>query len=309
MRRVFCAAGDRAGGASSGNVVSMNAWITRLRDDLPDHAVVVSALAEAVRANDLWRSLLVGCSLGSERGDEWSDIDAGLTYRAPLEPNELEAAGVNLVSQAGTVVDVLVHRLDGMNDSGRRFAVEYSTGIQLDLAVVPAPWVRSRWRDIPIVDKDGDLEQVVEAPAELRQARSLGLIREWVMLGWWAVSDAAKYLQRESLFEAAARVESVRDLALRVHAVAYEIPDPEYGLTSLLDYPPFELPAGLADTYRQPDNRASVVNAARAAAALLESATEQAAQRTATDLSTPWASTARRRIENVSHESPRRSPA
>lgn len=280
----------------------MDAWITWLRDNLPRHAAVVSALAEAVRERVIWRSLIVGCSLGSERGDEWSDIDAGLAYRTPLGPRELEAAGLELASRGGTVVDVLIHRLDGMDDTCRRFAVEFTNGIQLDLAVVPAPLVRSRSRDIPVVDKDRDLEHVVEAPAELQQARSIGPLREWVMLGWWAVSDAAKYLQRESLFEAAARIESIRDHALRVHAFAMGIPDPEHGLTSLLDYPPYELPAGLADTYCRPDNRAAVVKAAHAAAVLLASATEQAAQRSATDLSTPWARTAGRRLENASPE-------
>jgi len=98
-------------------------------------------------------------------------------------------------------------------------------------------------------------------------------------------------------------------MALRLHAFAIGIPDPEYGVTSLLDHPPYELPAGLADTYCRPDNRASVVNAARAAAALLASTTEQAAQRGATVLSTPWAQSAGRRLESVSHETPSRSPA
>jgi hypothetical protein len=62
----------------------MDAWIVRLRSRLPRHAAVVTALAAAVDADELWRSLLIGCSLGSERGDEWSDIDAGLAYR-PVE--------------------------------------------------------------------------------------------------------------------------------------------------------------------------------------------------------------------------------
>jgi hypothetical protein len=283
----------------SGNVAVMDAWIARLRARLPRHAAVITALAAAVEANDVWSSLLVGCSLGSERGDEWSDIDAGLAYRTPLDADDLDDAGRDLIASAGTVIDVLVHRLDGMDDTCRRFAVEYADGIQLDLAVVPAPWQRTRSRDIPIVDKDGDLEHLVEAPAELTRTRARQQLREWVMLGWWAVSDVAKYIERDSLFEAAARIESIRGQALRVHAFAENIPDPVHGLTSLLDYPPFELPPGLRDTYCRPDDRASVVDAAHAAAALLASAAEHAAKQSAIDLSTPWASTARQRLQHA----------
>jgi hypothetical protein len=152
------------------------------------------------------------------------------------------------------------------------------------------------------LSKDGDLQHLVEPPADLTQSRTRDQLREWTMLGWWAASDIAKYLQRGSLFEAAARVECVREQALRLHAFAIGVPDPTYGLTSLLDYPPFELPAGLADTYCRPDDRASVVAAAHAAEALLTSAAEHAARRGSTDLTTPWAITAQRRLRDATTE-------
>jgi hypothetical protein len=44
------------------------------------------------------------------------------------------------------------------------------------------------------------------------------------MLAWWAVSDVAKYLQRGSLFEAADRITSIREWALRLFAAANTSP-------------------------------------------------------------------------------------
>ena len=104
------------------------------------------------------------------------------------------------------------------------------------------------------------------------------------MLGWWAVSDTAKYLHRHSLFEAADRIAAAREFSLRLHAAANQIPDPGYGLTSLLDHEPYELPADLADTYCRPDDPAAVVVAAQAVAALLHACATRAQATIGTDL-------------------------
>lgn len=272
-------------------------WLEELGATLPRHASVLSALAIAVERNEPWRSLLVGCSLGDGRGDELSDIDAGLAYRPPMAPDDLERLSLDLVQSAGVMVDALVHRLDGMDEDSARIAVEYDTGVQLDLVVAPAPWRRSRLRDVPIVDKDHDLADLVAAPDGLIEARTQRQAREWTMLGWWAVADIAKYLARDSLFEAAARIEAVREEALRLRAFAQQIPDPIYGLTSLLDYPPFQIPPDLAATYCDPGDRASVVGASRAVAGLLTGASRWASDVHGLNLSTGWERSARQRLE------------
>ena len=115
-------------------------------------------------------------------------------------------------------------------------------------------------------------------------------------MAWWWVSDVAKYLTRRSLFEAAERIALVRQYSLRLFAAASHVPYPSYGLTSLLDYEPFDLPEGLAATYPVPDDYASVAAAASAVAALLADCTRRAATSLACDLSTPWETSARTRL-------------
>lgn len=216
--------------------------------------------------------------------------------------NSNEVASNSSLRQ-GTVLDVLVHRFEGWQDNSRRFAVEYDSGVQLDLAVFPAPWRRSRPGEVPIVDKDGDLAHPLVPPVDLVDVRLRRQVREWVMLGWWAISDVAKYLQRNSLYEATERIDTIRQHALRLFATANGIPDPGYGLTSLLDFPPYELPDELAATYCRPDDQASVVRAARAVADLLRRSATNAGVALDEDFSTPWARTAAARLEAAHSDS------
>jgi hypothetical protein len=67
------------------------------------------------------------------------------------------------------------------------------------------------------------------------------------MMAWWWLSDVAKYLERGSLFEAAERIALVRQEALKLYAAARDVPYPLFGITSLLDYEPFEVPQNLAE--------------------------------------------------------------
>lgn len=266
---------------------------------LPAHAEVVEGLRREVSRSERWRWLELSCSLAAGRGDELSDIDAGVGYAGALAPEELEQEGIDVVRTVGDVADLLVHTLPGWPPETRRFAVEYSDGVQLDLVFMPA----SRRQGLPdgsvaLVDKDAALVEAwkpaVADPPGHREAR------EWVMLGWWALSDAAKHLRRGSLHEAAERISEGRQQALRLFAAARGIPYPSFGLVSLLDFAPFELPESLKRTYCVPDNRAAVRRAAVATADLLTSVSEDAADALDFDLETPWADIARRRLAAVS---------
>jgi hypothetical protein len=276
--------------------MDMHPWVARLAAQLPAHADTLDRLARAVASSDRWRSLLVGCSLGAGRGDQHSDIDAGLGYATPLPVDELEDAGRDLVAQAGDVIDVLVHTYAEWPDDGRRFAVEYANGVQLDLAAFPAPWRRTRAVDIPIVDKDGNLDSVVEPSLDLLADRTQRNAQEWAMLGWWSVSNIAKYVRRNSLYEAVGSIDDVRRHCCRLHAIARDVPDPGYGLTSLLDVAPPDLPDGLGNTYCRPDDRTAVIAAALAVTELLAVSAPAAAARLGIDLGTPWSDVARARL-------------
>lgn len=278
---------------------SDTAWLDRLRRDLPEHAAIIDALGRGVAADDRWRFLSVSCSLGRGNGDAFSDIDAGIGMVEVLPVDELERDALALVAGAGELVDALVHHWPGLGENDRRIAAEYGNGVQLDLVFSQATTRTGRLPDeeFAVVDKDGRLDDVPRARLAARAERVPGQCREWSFLGWWAVSDAAKYLRRGSLFEATARLDSIREQALRLFAAAQGIRFPEFGLTSLLDYPPFELPHGLADTYARPDDRRAVVLAAVAAADLLDRCASEAARALGIDLTTPMSATVRARLD------------
>ena len=251
---------------------------------LPRQAAVIDALRTAVEASDTWRWLEICCSLAAGRGDELSDVDAGIGYAGDLAPADLDAAGLDLVHAAGDPVDVLAHVMPGWPPETRRFAVEYRTGVQLDLVLMPATRRTGLpTGDVSVVDKDGNLDQPWSPPVE--GPPSAAEAREWLLLGWWALSDVAKYARRGSLFEAVERLTEARQQALKLHAAAARVPFPSFGLVSLLDFPPYELPPNLAATYATPTSAHEVLAAASAVADLLPAS--------------PWEDTARARLSGA----------
>lgn len=274
-------------------------WLAELTDRLPRHGRLIAALRNAVVADERLRWFDVCCSLGAGLGDEFSDVDCAVGYAEPLAEDHLESLGTQLVSGVGDVADLLVHVMDGWPPGVRRFAAEYDDGVQLDLVVMPSRLMSGlREREVAIVDKDGALAgdgtSSAFGPPDQRTAR------EWVLTAWWWVSDVAKYLQRGSVFEAADRIERIRQEALKLFAAANDVPYPRFGLTSLLDHEPFRIPDGLAETYPQPDDRRSVEAATTAVVALLAECSSEAAAHLGYDLSTPWEARARDRLTAAS---------
>lgn len=262
--------------------------------ELERHADVIDRLRRAVDADERWRWLEVGCSLGRGVADELSDIDAGVGYIG-LEPEDLDAAGLELVANGGSVVDALAHVLRGWSPDTRRIATEYDNGVQLDLVLLPA----ARRPGLPpgsvaLADKDGRLatpwRPPVADPPTPQEAR------EWVLLAWWAISDVAKYLARGALYEATERLTEARQHALQLWTAGRGIPYPAFGLVSLLDFPPYEVPAALTRTYCVPDDAAAVRAAADAVAQLVRDATASAETALRAALGTPWADIAERRL-------------
>jgi hypothetical protein len=123
--------------------------------------------------------------------------------------------------------------------------------------------------------------------------------REWVLLGWWALSDTAKHLRRGSLYEAVERLHEARAQALRLLAAARGVPYPAFGLVSLLDFPPFEVPSTLHETYPAPRATGDVLLAARRVADLLHSHAVEVGSSLGVDLTTPWEGLGRSRLDQV----------
>ena len=240
--------------------------IAALQGRLPRHWHLLDGLRGVVRGDERWRWFEVGCSLGAGEGDELSDADVAIGYVDMTDVDELEAAARSVAASIGPPIDMIVHRMDGWPEDVCRVAAEHDDGVQLDLVMMPAPQRHGLPdRTIAIVDKDGQL--VNPYVSRSSQPPSPEVAREWVFLflGWWALSAADKYVARRSWFEATEALAEARKLALRLFATGRGVPYPLYGLVSLLDFPPFEVPDGLADTYCTPSHPPGVVAALRAA--------------------------------------------
>lgn len=259
------------------------------------HADLIARLTAAVESSPQLRWLEICCSLASGRGDERSDVDAGVGYGDEITPALLDEVGSAIVGSVGSVADMLVQAIPGWPLETRRFAVEFENDLQLDLVLMPA----GRRLGLPtgavaVVDKDGHLSTPWQPPVE--RPPTVDDAREWLMLGWWALSDVAKYLARDSLFEAVERMVEARQQTLKLYAVGAATPFPSLGLVSLLDFPPHTAPDGLLRTYATPSTVTEVLSAAVAIADLLEACARSAGYALGAELATSWASIARRRL-------------
>ena len=268
--------------------------LASLRSRLPRHASLLDSMCDVVTRDDRWRFLEIGCSLGAGGGDELSDIDAGLGYDG-ICASDLYTAARAFAVQIGVPVDLVVHRVDGWSDDVCRVAAEYADGLQLDLVLMPAdgrPGLPDR--SISIVDKDQHLAVAITPPVRLPP--SIEVAREWVVLGWWAIATADKYVRRNSLFEAVHAIDEARTHALRLWAAGRGVPYAAFGLTSLLDFPPFELPHELIATYAVPGDVDTVAAANRATANLLAAASTSASAALGADVASPLAPVVRGRL-------------
>jgi len=73
--------------------------------------------------------------------------------------------------------------------------------------------------------------------------------RNWMLDGWEALANVAKYLRRQSVLEALEQLSRARERVLQLWAVAEQVPYPAFGLVSLLDNPAASLPPAIKVTY------------------------------------------------------------
>jgi hypothetical protein len=241
------------------------AWINGLGPDLAVQARLLNGLLTAVEADPRWEWLELGCSVAAGRGDELSDLDMGLGYLDAAVVAELTP----VLHRLGPVIDMSELPWDGMP----RWWVQYADGGQIDLVAMPAERRPGLPPDgVALLDRAGRLSVRFTPAAYHAQPDDP---RNWLMDGYEALSNVAKYLRRGSLLEAIDQVHRVRERVFQLWAAGGNVPFPAFGLTSLLDEPAVDLPDGIEATYPVPD-RDAVLAAARAAAALLHRAGERA---------------------------------
>ena len=231
--------------------------------------------------------LEVQCSIARGAGDALSDLDVGMAVR----DDEWEAVAGELpdrLRRIAETVDLLAHAIPEWGDRPhRRLFVQYADGRQIDLVVRPAGAVIGR---VPaaVVLYDPDERLADERFVAVARATPED-VRTWEVLGWESLANVAKYLERGSTWEALARLNESRDMALRLWAAAEDVPYPLFGLTSLLDVDPPRLTEGLDATAARAA-LPEVAVAARACADLLRAASARAREALgASDAESPMA--------------------
>lgn len=234
-------------------------WIDALPVDLATQARLLRALVTAVNADPRWDALDLGCSLAAGRADALSDVDVGLWHTPGARPADGDVDA--LVRGLGDVIDVSAQPWDGVP----RWWVQYADGVQLDLVVFDAAERTGRAPGaVALVDRSG--RGATGFVPEVLGVRT-GEPRAWLLDGWEALANVAKYLHRGSLLEAVDQLHRARQQMFRLWAAGEGVDYPSFGLTSLLDTTSATLPPGVEATY--PTVATSAVAAAADALAQL----------------------------------------
>jgi hypothetical protein len=237
-------------------------WIERLPAELAGQRALLGGLLDLCEADDGIRWLMIGCSLSRGAADRLSDLDVGMGVR-----DEDFAAITQRVRRGvdglGDLVDSYHHLLPGVPEPHERIFAQYADRCQVDLVVLPASAPGGSVPNVVVLyDPDALLVPGERPPVTPAQ------IREWAFAGWCALADFGKYLRRQSLWEALERLHEARSQLWKLAAAAGDVPDPQYGLTSILDFAPGQIPAGMEATVAGLDP-AGLLSAARRVAALL----------------------------------------
>ena len=199
-------------------------WIDRLPRAVAPQAAVLVRLLDAVEADPRIRALQIRGSLARGTADEYSDLDT----RVWISDDEYDGALADLPLLAravGTPLDIL------FETPGSPFLfVHYADGVQLELSTRRASeakgWIAG---EIVLLDRDGLLQQRREPAAASDE-------QLWSGWAWMHLYDVDKYLRRGSLWQALIKLEEARALLLRHHAAETGVPDPEFGITSIVAF-------------------------------------------------------------------------
>src|SRR2546421_11095768 len=204
--------------------VDAREWIDRLPRVVAPQAAALTRLLEAVDADPRVRALELKGSIARGQADEHSDLDT----RVWISDDDFDATLADLPALARAVampLDILFER------PGSPFLfVQYVDGVQLELLARRSSEAKGRIAgEVVLLDRDGLLRHSYEPAAPWD-------IDLWSGWAWMRLFDLDKYLRRGSLWEALIKLEEARTLLLRHHAAETGIPDPQLGLTSILDF-------------------------------------------------------------------------
>ena len=219
------------------------AWVRALPAELDGQRRLLTGLVAACQRDDAIRWLVIGCSLSRGAGDRLSDLDVAMG----VTDDRIYAAIPRIrhaIDGLGDLVDSYHHLLGSASGSHERIFAQYADRCQIDLVVLPASADVGSIRDVVVLyDADG----LVDVRDE-RLVVTPGQAREWAFTAWCALADLGKYLRRGSVWEAHDRLGTARAEYWKLRALADRVPDPQYGITSILDFAPETVPAAATAT-------------------------------------------------------------
>jgi hypothetical protein len=217
------------------------AWIGRLPAELSGQKQIMRRLLDICEADARIRWLAIGCSLGRGNADRLSDLDMALGVRD--EDFDAVIGGVrSAVDGLADLVESYHHLLPGVSGPHERIFAQYADRCQLDLVVFPASTDIGRGPSIVVLyDPDDTIVVTGERPDPTPSP-----VREWAFRAWCVLADLGKYLRRGSAWEALECLQEARTNFWRLLAVAHAVPDPQYGIVSILDFAPALVPAEMA---------------------------------------------------------------
>jgi len=218
-------------------------WIEALPDELNGQKAIMTGLLEWCEADERAKYLVVACSVGRGAADRLSDLDMGMGLDSP-DFDAAVADAHQVIDGVADLVDSYHHKLPGVAMPHERIFAQYANRCQVDIVVIPAeekyPGVKD---EVVLYDPDGIRAAKWEpTPVTPKQ------VREWAFNGWACLADVGKYLRRGSAWEALERLHQARAEYWRLLATFHDVPNPQYGITSLLDFVPDQVPARLAAT-------------------------------------------------------------
>jgi hypothetical protein len=224
-----------------------NDWVDQLPAELNGQRAILRGLMRACAADDAISWLVIGCSLGRGAADRWSDLDLAMGVSDEDFDADFDAAVSkvrHLVDGLGDLVESYQHKISGLTTAHERIFAQYADRCQVDLVVFRDSEPVGSVRDLVILYDPAERVR----PASERHPVTPEQVREWAFGAWCALADLGKYLRRRSWWEALDRLAEARGQFWRLWAAALGVPNPQYGLTSILDFAPGRVPAGIEST-------------------------------------------------------------
>ncbi len=240
-------------------------WIDRLPDEMAGQREILRGLLDWSEQSDLVKYLVVACSVGRVAGDRLSDLDTGMGVACA----DFDAAVADVrraVDELSDLVESYHHKIPGLAMTHERIFAQYANRCQVDLVMISTAETYPGVKDEVVLYDPENLRTVKFEPGPVTPQQ----VREWAFNGWACLADVGKYLRRGSDWEALAALDRARVEYWRLLATVHDVPNPQYGVTSLLDFAPEQVSRYMGDTVSDLDPARMAAAAARLAARLTE---------------------------------------